>query len=219
MTKAETARVFNATVRLDDKGGQGVLVHGGVILTAAHCIKWSGEGGMALGDYSVENVTTKSGAHLKVGPWAADPVSDIAVLGSLDNQEFFDECMAVEQWCEATAPVPLANITPRYRVPVRGQVLTHRDEWIGAKIVRWGQSLSSGVSVEADDRIEGGTSGGPVVDSSGRLVGVVSWFSEVAAGEKCSGSIPMAHLALPRWSWLLISSAARQTRKRKKRLR
>ena len=40
MTKTETARVVNATVSIEGKRGhgQGVLVTGGFILTAAHCI-------------------------------------------------------------------------------------------------------------------------------------------------------------------------------------
>src|SRR5260370_22832998 len=45
-----------------------------------------------------------------------------------------------------------------------------------------------------------------VVDSSGRLVGVISNFGEVAAGEKCVGMLPIAHLALPRWAWRLAVS-------------
>ncbi len=89
MTKAETKRVIDATVRVDGMLGQGVLVHGGFILTAAHCINWKVDGGLALGDHYVEVVSAKSGKHLSVGVVTADPVSDIAVLGSLDDQEFF----------------------------------------------------------------------------------------------------------------------------------
>jgi hypothetical protein len=37
------SRVVNATVRITKLGGQGVLVAGGFILTATHCITWSGE--------------------------------------------------------------------------------------------------------------------------------------------------------------------------------
>jgi hypothetical protein len=43
------ARTRAATVQLPTKGGQGVLVPGGFVLTAAHCIDWSLDGGMALG--------------------------------------------------------------------------------------------------------------------------------------------------------------------------
>jgi hypothetical protein len=64
MTKTQAAHVINATVRLDNLGGQGVLVPGGFILSAAHCIQWDGEVGMAMGDRFIESITTKSGARL-----------------------------------------------------------------------------------------------------------------------------------------------------------
>lgn len=51
--------------------------------------------------------------------------------------------------------------------------------------------------IEAVDRIEGGTSGGPAVDLSGRLVAVISHSVEVKTGEKCSGFLPITGLALP----------------------
>ena len=57
--------VINATVRLDNLGGQGVLVPGGFILTAAHCIQWNGEVEMAMVDRFIESITTKSGARFR----------------------------------------------------------------------------------------------------------------------------------------------------------
>jgi S1-C subfamily serine protease len=211
MTKAETARVVDATVCLPVKGGQGVLVAGGFILTAAHCISLDGRGKMTLGDYFLENVTTKSGVRFRVGPVSADPVSDIAVLAALDDQVFFKDADAFEQWSETTSPVPLASTTPRFRRPLPVSVLTHKGKWIAAKIIRYGPGRLNGgrLCIEAEDRIEGGTSGGPVVDSSGRLVGVVSWSSEVPAGQETAGALPIAHLTLPQWTLLSIRAAER----------
>jgi len=157
---------------------------------------------MAMGDHSVENISTKSGAHLKVGPIAADPVSDIALLGMLDDQVFFDESIEFQEWTEATPAVPLANITPRFGVPLSVQILTHKSKWIRAKIHRYSPKPPHGcLCIEADDRIQGGTSGGPVVDTSGRLVGVISHSCEQAIRGKYCGMLPIAHLALPRWAW------------------
>ena len=54
--------------------------------------------------------------------------------------------------------------------------------------------------VEADEQIEGGTSGGPIIDDSGELVGVVSNFSIATGGPyKSQGTTPQPHLALPVW--------------------
>ena len=86
------AKVAKATVRLTRSGGQGVLVCGNVILTAAHCIGFNLEGGMVLGDFYIEDIETAQGM-LKVGPLAVEPISDIAVLG--------------EFW--TTRPSPLPN--------------------------------------------------------------------------------------------------------------
>ena len=44
------ADVANATVSILEKVGQGVLVNDYSIITAAHCINYSLEGGMVLGD-------------------------------------------------------------------------------------------------------------------------------------------------------------------------
>ena len=82
--------VANATVTLLGRGGQGVLVSGNLIITAAHCIDFKCEGQMVLGDYFIEEIKTTQG-KLKVAPLAVEPVSDVAVLGSLDDQEFSEE--------------------------------------------------------------------------------------------------------------------------------
>ena len=211
-----SARVSNATVRIG--GGQGVLVPGGFILTAAHCIKWNGEGAMALGDHFIEKITTKSGARFGVMPIAVDPVSDIAVLSALDNQEFGEDVESLEQWCETTKPVPLLTKTPPPWKSISVRVLSHRGNWIKGKVTRYGfATASSGcISIEAVSQIEGGTSGGPIVDSRGRLVGVVSHSTEAKAGDKCTGSIPLACLALPHWLLLRINhESAKRKAKRK----
>ena len=47
-------RVAAATVRICGTKSQGVLVPGGYILTAAHCINWEGTGSMTLGSDCVD---------------------------------------------------------------------------------------------------------------------------------------------------------------------
>ena len=56
------------------------------------------------------------------------------------------------------------------------------------------------LSVVADEQIESGTSGGPIINDSGELVGIVSNFSETGEGlPKSNGPVPYPALALPVW--------------------
>jgi hypothetical protein len=188
---------------LTKQGGQGILVPGGYILTAAHCVDWSGTGGMALGDYFVEPVKTRDGRTFRANVDVAEPVSDVAALGLPDSQELGEDYEAFEEFALATKPVPLCTRIPAVDQSFPVQVPTHKGKWITGKVIRYGipgTPPGSRITLEANSKIEGGTSGGPVVDAVGRLVGVVS-----CSGEKVdftghySGMIPVASLALPRW--------------------
>jgi hypothetical protein len=198
ISEANRRRVELATVRLPDTGGCGVLV-GDFILTATHCIEWSGTGGMALGDVYPTAIETASGAKFRVGVAACDPVADIAALDALceDADEKF------EQWREQVEPVPLSTmhikVGPRYPV----FIYNHKHEWMDASVTRDGYDVPySSVDLFANG-IEGGTSGSPVVTASGWLLGVVSWSSvgrsDDMPDDMPNGSIPVAHMALPPW--------------------
>jgi hypothetical protein len=194
-------RVEAATVRLPEKGGCGVLVPGGFILTATHCIDWSGTGRMAMGEEYPTEINTANGAKFHVGVLACDPVSDIAVLGELDNQTFYDDVEAFEEWRERVKPVPLSTRLLRGQQSCLLFVLTHRRKWIAARATRTGprfQPLDGRVGLTAK-RIESGTSGAPIVTAEGRLYGIVSHSGAAAAKDLQWGSIPVAHLALPAW--------------------
>jgi hypothetical protein len=204
------ARAEKATVRLLRPGkrgkrgadvpvGQGVLVPGGFIITAAHCIDWDAKGAMVLGDHFFEMIKASNGTTYKVSPYAVEPVHDIAALGAVDGQELFDECRDFEEFCEVTEAVPVSTDDFEERVPVPVHVLTHAGAWIAGRACRHSVlpgGLDGSVAVEFDGAIECGTSGGPVVDENGLLVGVISNFSE---GPNLCGSLPRPHLALPVW--------------------
>lgn len=184
-----------ATVRLTTFGGQGVLTHGGYVLTATHCIRWSGTGGMALGDIYPEPVVTRDGSQFKLCLASADPVSDIAVLTGMDFQEFPEESDRFEEWCERTTPVPLCRRRLLHlNETCAVSILTHEHEWLTGTVTRRGvpwETPGSWYELRASG-IKSGTSGGPVVTARGELLGVISWSGSAAA-------IPVAREALPSW--------------------
>ncbi len=215
MTEAKK-RTRAATVWLPRKCGQGVLVPGGFILTAAHCIgEWSMDGGMALGDVHLESVETKAGASFLMRVCAVEPVADIAVLAAADSQELSDDADGFDQFCEATQALEVSADDFDVDSPVEVHVFTHRNTWIQSTATRYGfpgEPAGAFVTILSERNVEGGTSGGPVIDTSGRLVGLVS----VAGGTKGSskeGTMPRPHLALPRWIWTLIEAAQVPMRK------
>lgn len=208
-TDAIRQRVVAATVRLPGKGGQGVLVPGGLILTAAHCVKWYATGGMALGDPCVEEVVTKAGKTLLACVCAVEPVADIAVLEAPDDQVFFDDAETFDAFVEETAPVLVSGDDFRLEQGVPVHVLTHRGSWVKGTATRYGMHVdppNARVFVKTEGDIEGGTSGGPIIDDAGRLVGVVS-FASGSEGRTRKGAFPRPHLALPTWILRRITDA------------
>jgi CBS domain-containing protein len=193
------AKVAKATVILLGNVGQGVLVSGNLIVTAAHCIDFKCEGEMVLGDYYIEEILTTLGT-LKVRPLAVEPVKDIAVLGSLDDQTFPGEAERFEEFCTATEPVVVGqgdyDLFQELPVYIYNG---HRGMWIKGSAHLWAEDEPM-LWLESDEQIEGGTSGGPIVDESGTLVGIVSNMSiNGDNGRKCTGNFPRPHLTLPVW--------------------
>jgi hypothetical protein len=191
--------VAKATVTLSGKGGQGVLVNNNLIITAAHCINFSCEGEMAFGNDFMEEIKTGE-RKLKVAPLAVEPVSDIAVLGSLDNQSFSKEAEDFERFCEHTKPVPLCQndfvLFQKFRV----HIYTHKGTWVTGSATQTHEDAQK-LGVEADEQIEDGTSGGPIINDSGELVGIVSFFTTISEAQpKSIGSAPRPNLALPVWA-------------------
>jgi hypothetical protein len=229
--------IETATVRLPRRGGQGVLVPGNLIVTAAHVIGWTSEGAMAYGDAFPE-VIEAGGRTLTVDVLAIEPCADIAALGALDGQgPFHEEAEAFEAWCEDTTPVqlyaedlPLGDEPPPRGLPrrvwrehapsrlVSAWILTHDKGWIAARVKQLGRAARCLV-VEADTLIEGGTSGGPVIAEDGRLLGVIStsgetWSPDTPADRRpASFSIPRPHIAAPVWAVAQMTGGMRAKRR------
>jgi hypothetical protein len=197
-------KVKNATVTLLKKGGQGVLVRNNLILTAAHCIGFSFKREMFWDNSIIEEIETIKG-KIKVAPLAIEPVSDIAVLSSVDDQaseDFYNEANAFEEFCSSTKPIPLCSQTfvkqfEKFIV----YVYTHKKTWIKGEAIQGShKKYSPAIWVETEKIIEGGTSGSPIINERGQLVAIVSntSFSE-GQRDKFGGSHPFVHHALPIW--------------------
>jgi S1-C subfamily serine protease len=189
-----------ATVALPETSGQGVLVSGGFVLTVAHAVPYDCSGGMALGDYHLVAVKPKTGPSFRLSVYAVEPVSDIAVLGEADNQIFSEDADLFEDFRGATEPVPVCAEEFGFDASKPVHVLTHRGTWL------------RGTTADARDgcgwlrtkrKIEGGTSGGPVVNDDGQLVGLVSHTCETPPFD---GRMPRPHRSLPGWVWGLVQA-------------
>jgi hypothetical protein len=201
MSEESRTRVERATVRLVQKGGRGVLVPGEFIITATHCIVWSGTGRMAMGGVDPTEIETPTGAKFRLGTVACEPVSDVAVLGELDYQDCPDDVEAFEEWREQVEPVAISALQIEVGQSCPVFIFTHKREWLAGSVTRYGmpgQLAGSNVALIAEG-IQSGTSGSPVVTADGLLLGIVSHtISNPTAGKAC-GSIPVVHMALPHW--------------------
>lgn len=198
--------IERATVTILGKGGRGILVSGGFILTAAHCVNISVEGGMVLGEHCIEEIDTCLG-KCKVTAKAVEPVNDIAALGSLDDQEFWDESAEYQDFCNKTTPVKIAEplLPGASEFPV--YIYTHKGTWLKAVAEILGCE-NPVVSINCEEQIESGTSGSPIVNEAGELVAIVSNTSEIDEHiTTCHSSNPQPMFALPVWVCNAINEA------------
>ena len=190
------ASVAKATVSILGKGGQGVLVNDELIITAAHCISYSLSGGMVLGNLYLEKIRIHE-REFTVRPLAVEPVLDIAILGSLDGQDFPKEASDFLTFYKHADPVPVCRSDFALGDEYPVHIYTHKGTWVTGTATNFERRT---LSVETDEQIESGTSGGPIINDSGELVGVVSNFTDIGEGRSRSwGTVPYPPLALPVW--------------------
>lgn len=186
-------RIEKATVRTNT-GGQGVVIPGNMILTASHCLTMAENketASMGVQDQPLQEIEC-NGNKIVAQIYAVEPMRDIAVLGELDSQNGPEECFAFENAIEQIDPVEIRTDDLELSDEIPIEIYTHERTWIKGTAQQgdeWGVSLL----ITAADEIKGGTSGGPIVDEEGRLLGVVSTFDEG------KGEISLPHLALPVW--------------------
>jgi S1-C subfamily serine protease len=176
--------------------GQCVLIEGGLIITASHCVDWNNEGGMTLGDHFLSKITTDAGI-LTASISAVEPVSDIAILESPNSQTFYEESNAFDDYFENIKPVKLCLETPNRFKSFPVWVWTHLNKWVAGEATFYGGNSTFGYKTDVE--ITGGTSGGPIVNENGELVGVVSQGTTTEENGKFTSSAALLVLALPAW--------------------
>src|SRR6266852_2547138 len=127
-------KVARATVRFPAQGGQGVVVPSGLIVTAAHVIKWDGRGQMAgpLGVPFFENVEV-GGQKVRAEVYAVEPCADIAVLGAPTWQDLYEQAEAFETALAAIPPVQLCTKDFPLQQPVAAFLRAHTGAWIAGQ--------------------------------------------------------------------------------------
>jgi len=197
LSDALQKKIESAVVRIEGKKGRGTLIHGEFVLTAAHCIDCEYDGTMfqGLGQH-LETVVTQDGRSFRMAPCAVEPVSDIAVLGEADDQELPEDSQQFQTFRDSTEPVKISRMRFKTEEEYEVYMLDLQLNWIKGKLIRFGIFKHySVIPINTEGEIEGGCSGGPIVNSDGQIIGVVANFS----GDGYQGMIPIAHLALPYW--------------------
>ena len=186
-----------AVVRVGD--GRGFMVEIShrerVIITAAHCLPHFPP---AVGLISYLNERTYGALLGPLGAEStvraeclfADPIADIAVLGSPDNQELSDEADAYEELMASMTPFVIGDAPKQGRefkqpqlysndvtidgfwhdTPGQGpaRLLSLDGQWIDCSVTRMGSNLS------VDQGVVSGMSGSPIVSPDGRAIGLIS---------------------------------------------
>jgi S1-C subfamily serine protease len=209
---AEVVRRVRAAIvtveKEPDNTGQGFLMCGGLILTAAHCIPWGERDvvSLVLGDPLLVYVRAPGGDRFRAELVAADPVTDVAVLGAVDDiypptdyERFSDFEATTPALTLYTGEDAGSGAVPMWVFTHRGKEIPASPAFAGTANPPPAQTSSPKLYLETRDRIIGGTSGGPIVTSAGEVVALVSSFSEVTGNDRTDGPQPWLKWALPRW--------------------
>lgn len=200
--------VESAKVHFPGGWGQGVLIQGGMVVTAAHCIPWDNKARLAFGaefegDYAID-FTTFGGQQLKARPILIEAVSDVAVLGPLDEVDASEHYEAFGDWVTNAQGLLLwsGEDFPRN---LSAFVSTQSNEWVSCRfssciLPEVAEHVARG-SIEYDAVILNGDSGGPIVSEGGELLGVVSVSGEIRqeVNGHHNGNSPFVRRAIPNW--------------------
>ncbi len=151
-----------------------------LVITAAHCLPWFPPctGASHIHERTYRHLLGKLGAR-KADVWAqclfVDPIADIAVLGSPDNQELHDESTAYDALTEKVPPIPVGD------PPAEGRawLLSLAGQWDSCAVKFNGNSIC----IEKTTKIEGGMSGSPILSENEKAIGIVCLGAETGTSD------------------------------------
>ncbi|MGP0085825.1 MAG: serine protease [Steroidobacteraceae bacterium] len=180
------------------EGGRGFVVEidrQRMIITAAHCLQPSlppAHPASYLEERTYKALLAPLGAEPTVSAEClfADPIADVAVLGSPDNQVLADEAEAYEALVDGVTPLAIvaAPKLGRKRVQLRGDGRYGGSFWVDTPWRGFARLLSLDgkwfdcamtrhrvwLSIDHEELVAGGMSGSPVISMDGGAIGVVS---------------------------------------------
>ena len=176
------------------------MVEGGFVLTAAHCVDTDTAGGLALGDYKLATISARRGRKcaFRAQPLVVETGADVAVLGCPDAQNCPADAIAYEQHFARCKTLTVCLAEPEVGAAFPVWILTHTGKWVQAT-AEHSHGHEAKINVRARAPVPSGSSGGPIVNSCGELVGVVSNSFETEVEGEWIGDAPLLALALPVW--------------------
>jgi trypsin-like peptidase len=196
------SEINKAVIKLST-GGRGFIIEAGnqrLVVTAGHCLPELPPPNPLA--YAHERTYPKLLGQLGDGEpqiWAecvfVDPIADIAVLGSPDNQELWEQADAYEELVENSSFLRISDS----RLTSNAWLLGLNGIWSPCKI-----KGKHGIFIEhAADGIHGGMSGSPIIADDGTAIGIVSVSSGALIDEVHTSGGPNPSLTNHLPGWLL----------------
>jgi hypothetical protein len=178
-------------------GGRGFIVEDPacverrLVVTAGHCLPHLPEAHpFEAFDRVYQNLLGALGAEPMV--WAeclfVDPIADMAVLRTPDNQTFYEQADAFEALTENRPGLSMAHVKSG-----PGWFLSLDGKWTSIRLE------SRAWTYLEIDPTEFGQSGSPILNEHGEAVGVVSAGTESNGKNQRCGSQPILSRNLPAW--------------------